>query len=156
MHIDRLSFLTPGLSSVFEVANQFFLLGIHADDGPSSQLKDLFLALEQLKLLLPLRMRFTSPKPPAPIAMSSSQIYGTRESDTSPHRYSTGWTPRARGRKIETSVEIAVCVAISSNSRVQPTRPCVRMARASGTSAMQWSMTAEGVSPWDEPGRKFG
>ena len=60
MHIDRLCFLAPGLSGIFEVANQLFLLGIHTDNRPACGLKDVLLALQQLKLLLPIRMRGAS------------------------------------------------------------------------------------------------
>ena len=56
MHIDRLSFLPPGSSSVFEVANQLFLLAIHTDDRPAGGLKDLPLAGDELELRLAIRV----------------------------------------------------------------------------------------------------
>ena len=53
MHVDGLGFLSPGSPGVCKVANQLFLLGIDTDDRPAGGLKGLFLALDQLKLLLP-------------------------------------------------------------------------------------------------------
>ena len=56
MHIDRLCFLTPGSPSILEVANQLFLLGIHADDRRACRLKDLSLARNDLKLRRAIRV----------------------------------------------------------------------------------------------------
>jgi hypothetical protein len=56
MHIDRVCFLTPGWPGVFEVANQLFLLGIDTDNRRACGLKNVLLALYQLKLRLAIRM----------------------------------------------------------------------------------------------------
>ena len=53
--------LAPGLPGVFEVADQLFLLGIHADYWPSCRLKDAFLSSQELKLFLPTQDELHSP-----------------------------------------------------------------------------------------------
>lgn len=57
MHSQRLGFLTPGLPGVFEGAKHLFLLALHTADRPACSLKDLLLAPDHLKLLVPIRMR---------------------------------------------------------------------------------------------------
>ncbi len=57
MHIDIVWLLPPCLARILAVANQLLLLGVDADDGPVGALKALFLHLNVVKLLRPLRMR---------------------------------------------------------------------------------------------------
>lgn len=56
MRIHHFRFLTPDLARILEVANQFFLLGIHADAGLAAGLMRRSLSLDVLKLLVTLGM----------------------------------------------------------------------------------------------------
>ena len=56
MHVDGFSFLTPGLSSVFEVANKFLFLGINTDVWITGSGKGLFLGLNIPELGISLRV----------------------------------------------------------------------------------------------------
>jgi hypothetical protein len=55
VHLFR--FQTPGLSSVLEVADQLFFLGIHADYRPTGLQKPFLLSGDVAKLPIPIRMR---------------------------------------------------------------------------------------------------
>ena len=53
---NRFSCLTPTPSSVLEIANQLFFLGIYADHRPAVAQKEQFLRINVLKLRVTIRM----------------------------------------------------------------------------------------------------
>jgi len=58
VHVDLGTLFTPDLSGLLKRTDEFFLLGIDADRGPTSQAKDLPLTLQIGELGVPLRMGF--------------------------------------------------------------------------------------------------
>jgi len=56
MVVDQFGFPAPTLSSIFEVADQLFFLGIHADHRPTVLQKEPLLAFDVLELGIPIRM----------------------------------------------------------------------------------------------------
>ena len=56
MIANRFSGLTPTPSSVLEIANQLFFLGIYTDHGPAVAQKEQFLRINVLKLRVTIRM----------------------------------------------------------------------------------------------------
>jgi len=58
--VDRFGFLLPSSARVLEVADQFLLLGVDAQDRQAASLKAVPLACDVLELDLPVRMGRTS------------------------------------------------------------------------------------------------